>query len=111
MRQWLYLGGAIVSEVTAALSLKGSLEHPALVAVVIVGYLVAFTLLSFTLKEGMPLGVAYGVWGAAGVVLTAVLSFFIFGEPLTLLMGLGIVVIVIGVFLVELGSQRAKTSS
>ena len=43
-------------------------------AVVGIGYLLAFTLLSLTLEQGMSLGVAYGTWAAAGVALTAVAS-------------------------------------
>lgn len=51
--------------------------------------------------------VAYGVWGALGVALTAVASSLVFDEALTGLMGLGIVLIIAGVLTVELGSQRA----
>lgn len=45
----------------------------------------------------MPQGVGYGIWGASGVALTAVLSAVIFGKPLTALMGLGIAVVIGGV--------------
>lgn len=107
MRRWLLLLGAISTEVTASLSLKGALERPALYAVVVVGYVAAFTFLALVLRAGTPLGVAYGIWGAAGVALTAVLGAAIFGEPLTGLMGIGIAVITGGVLLVELGSQAA----
>lgn len=61
--------------------------------------------LSLVLRTGMALGVAYGIWGASGVALTALLSLIIFGEPLTLLMGIGIVVVIAGVLCVELGAQ------
>ncbi|MBB2985083.1 DMT family transporter [Terracoccus luteus] len=104
---WALLGTAIVSEVTASLSLKGALDRPALYGVVAVGYLASFTLLALVLRRGMPLGVAYGVWGALGVALTAVASSLVFDEALTGLMGLGIVLIIAGVLTVELGSQRA----
>ncbi len=104
---WALLGAAIVSEVTASLSLKGALERPALYGVVAVGYLASFTLLALVLRRGMPLGVAYGVWGALGVALTAVASAVVFDESLTGLMGVGIALIIAGVLTVELGSQRA----
>ena len=105
MTKWLLLAAAICSEVTGSLSLKGALNHPALYAVVAVGYLASFTLLALVLKQGMALGVAYGIWGASGVALTALLSLVIFGEPLTLLMGIGIVIVIAGVLCVELGAQ------
>lgn len=107
MRKWLFLAGAIALEVTGSLSLKAAVDTPAFFAIVAVGYLGAFTLLAGALKQGMPLGVGYGIWGAAGVALTAVLSAIIFSEPLTALMGMGIAVVIGGVLCVELGSQAA----
>ncbi|WP_314034948.1 SMR family transporter [Dietzia sp. CH92] len=106
--RWLYLTAAIGCEVAGSLALKGALDRRALYAVVVVGYLGAFTFLARTLKAGLPLGVAYGIWGATGVALTAGLSALIFAEPLTPLMGAGIAVIIAGVLCVELGSGRAR---
>lgn len=105
---WLLLVGAILSEVTATLSLRGALDHPALYAVVVAGYALSFALLALVLRRGMGLGVAYGIWGACGVVLTAVLSSLLFGESLTSLKITGIVLIASGVAVVELGAQRAR---
>ena len=67
MTKWLLLAGAILSEVTASLSLKGALDRPALYAVVLVGYAASFVALAMVLRRGMALGVAYGIWGALGV--------------------------------------------
>lgn len=107
MKKWLLLTGAILSEVTGSLSLKAAVEQPGWYALCIAGFVTAFIFLSLTLRAGMPLGVAYGVWGAAGVALTALLAAVLFGEPLTPLMLGGIVLIVLGVLTIELGSQRA----
>ncbi len=111
MRGWLFLGCAIVLEVAGSLSLKGALSAPGWYAVVVTGYVGAFVLLWATLRTGMPLGVAYGIWGAAGVALTAVMSFFLFAEPVTPLMALGILAIMAGVLCVELGRQAAEKRS
>ena len=103
---WLLLTGSILAEVTATLSLRASIDgRRAWLAVVAVGYLAAFTLLSLTLQHGVGIGVAYGIWTALGVALTAVGSRVLFDEPLTRLMVAGIVLIAAGVLLVELGSQ------
>ena len=107
MKKWMLLAGAIATEVTASLSLKAALDQPAWYVVVVVGYIAAFVFLSFVLREGLALGVAYGIWGALGVALTAIMSSVIFGEPLTVVMGIGLVLIILGVLVVELGSQRA----
>ena len=106
---WPALGGAIISEVSATLALRQALNQPGFYVMVGIGYALAFILLSLTLKAGMPLGVAYGLWGALGVALTAVLSMLVFGEPITVLVALGIALIMVGVLLVEVGAQRAGT--
>ena len=106
---WPALGGAIISEVSATLALRQALNQPGFYVVVGIGYALAFILLSLTLKAGMPLGVAYGLWGALGVALTALLSMLVFGEPITVLVALGIALIMAGVLLVEVGAQRAGT--
>lgn len=108
MNKWLLLGGAIVSEVTGSLSLKAAIDHPAWYALVAVGYLASFVFLAAVLRARLPLGVAYGIWGALGVALTAVLGAAIFAEPLNALMGAGIALIIGGVLTVELGAQRAQ---
>jgi small multidrug resistance pump len=103
---WVLLGSAIVCEVTASLSLKRALDVPALYAVVAAGYVAAFVLLTLTLKHGLGIGVAYGIWAACGVALTAVASRILFDEPLTGLMLAGIALIIGGVLLVELGASH-----
>ena len=105
---WLILSVAILSEVAATLALKAALADPALFVVVAVGYAAAFALLATCLRLGMRIGVVYGIWGAGGVSLTAVLSAAVFNEPLTAVMGLGIALIVTGVCAVALGSQEAQ---
>lgn len=107
MRRYLALAGAIGCEVTASLSLKGALDNGWLYVVVAAGYLASFAFLAVTLRLGMGLGVAYGIWGATGVALTAIAATHLFGEPFTALMGVGIALIIAGVLLVELGAQAA----
>ena len=105
MNKWVLLAGAVVTEVSATLSLKGALVHPWLYLVVVVGYVAAFTCLDRMLRAGMPLGVAYGLWGALGVASTAVLSSVLFGETLSPVAVVGIGCIMAGVLAVELGHR------
>ncbi|QEN17189.1 DMT family transporter [Mycolicibacterium sp. ELW1] len=101
---WLTLAGAILIEVCATLCLRASdgFRKKVWVAPMLLGYLVSFTLLSVTLSLGMPVGVAYGVWSAAGVALIAVIARVLFAEPLTPLMMGGIALIIAGVLTIEL---------
>src|SRR5699024_700867 len=97
-------------EVSATLSLRGALDHPALYVVVVLGYALSFGFLALVLRRGMALGVAYGIWAACGVVLTAVLSALLFGEPFTAMTATGIVLVAAGVAVVEIGSQQARAT-
>jgi small multidrug resistance pump len=101
--QWLYLAAAIVIEVASTLALRvaSAGRRPWYVGVTL-GYVASFVLLSLALHEGLGIGVAYGIWTAVGVALTAVLSRQLFDEPLTRVMTLGIALIVAGVVLLEL---------
>ncbi|KNY07593.1 DMT family transporter [Microbacterium sp. GCS4] len=104
---WPPLLLAIVLEVGATLSLRTAegFTHPLWLIAVVVGYTSSLLLLSVVLDRGMAVGVAYGIWSAIGVVLTAVLGGMLFGELLGAVQIVGIGVIVVGVLLVELGSH------
>ncbi|BBY18688.1 DMT family transporter [Mycolicibacterium litorale] len=103
--QYLLLLCAIVCEVLGTLTLRVAANgRPPLYAVVAVGYVLAFVALAGSLRHGMPLGVAYGVWAAAGVALTAAASRFLFDEPLTRRMLTGIAFVMVGVLLMEIGA-------
>ncbi|GAA2813726.1 DMT family transporter [Saccharopolyspora taberi] len=102
---WLFLGLAILVEVAAALSLRAARTgRKTWYAAVTAGYLLAFALLAAALGQGMALGIAYGIWAAMGVALTAVAGRLLFREPLTWVMALGIAFVMGGVLLVETGS-------
>ena len=108
MRKWALLAGAIFTEVAATLSLRASVDHSAWFVVVVTGYVVSFVMLTLVLRAGMPVGVAYGIWGALGTAVTAVLAAVLFGDPFTWPIVAGIGLIIAGVLLVEFGSHRAE---
>ncbi|MCV7420053.1 multidrug efflux SMR transporter [Mycobacterium yunnanensis] len=101
---WLVLAAAIGVEVFATLGLRASdgFRKRGWIAPIVVGYLASFYLLWLTLRLGMPVGVAYGVWTACGVALVAVIARYVFGDPLTVKMLIGIAFIIAGVLVIEL---------
>ncbi|MFM9378839.1 DMT family transporter [Gordonia sp. VNK21] len=107
MSRWLWLAAAVVSEVTATLSLRAAVDTPAWIALVVAGYLGSFVLLGYTLRAGIPVAVAYGIWGAAGVALTAAFGVLLFHEQLGPTAWAGIVLVIAGVVLVQTGAPRA----
>ncbi|MED5814846.1 multidrug efflux SMR transporter [Mycolicibacterium sp. 050232] len=111
MRTWTLLIAAVATEVSATLSLRASQDHSAWLVLVVTGYLAAFVLLTLVLRAGMPVGVAYGIWGALGTAATAVLAAMLFRDPFTWPIVVGIGLIISGVLLVELGSHPRQTES
>jgi small multidrug resistance pump len=105
---WLFLVGAILSEVAATISLKLSAGFTRLVPsiVVVIGYVVAFGMLSQALTRGMAIGVAYGVWAAAGVALVAIIGAAFLGEGMTVVQVGGIALVIAGVLALELGAAH-----
>jgi small multidrug resistance pump len=106
VRIWALLFAAISVEVAATLSLRASQDHSAWLIVVVAGYVGSFVLLTMVLRAGMPVGVAYGIWGALGTAATAVLAAAIFGDAFTWPIAGGIGLIIAGVLLVEFGSRQ-----
>jgi len=108
VRKWALLVAAIAVEVAATLSLRASQDDSAWLIVVVAGYVGAFVLLTLVLRAGLPIGVAYGIWGALGTAVTAVLAAALFGDPFTWPIIVGIGLIIAGVLLVELGSRHGE---
>jgi small multidrug resistance pump len=108
--KWALLAGAISTEVAATLSLRAAQDHSAWLAVVVAGYLTSFVFLTMVLRAGVPVGIAYGIWGALGTAVTAVLAAVLFGDPFTWPIVAGIGLIIAGVLLIEFGSHRAVTA-
>ncbi|WP_341938239.1 DMT family transporter [Marinimicrobium sp. C2-29] len=109
MKNWIFLAIAIVGEVVATSALKSSEGFtriwPSLV--VIVGYGVAFYLLSLALRS-IPVSIAYAVWAGLGIVLVAIIGWLLHGERLDSWAFLGIGLIVSGVAVLNLLSKTAS---
>lgn len=105
---WLFLTGAILAEVAGTLALKLSDGFTRLgpsVATVI-GYVVAFVLLSQALTRGLGISVAYAVWAGAGVALIALAGVLWLGESLSGWQIGGIALVAVGVLVIELGATH-----
>lgn len=104
--QYVFLAGAIVSEVIATSSLKlsdgFSKFWPSII--VVLGYLLSFFLLSLTLKR-MGVGTAYAIWSAAGTALIVIIGIVYFKEQVTPAKVISLALIVIGVVGLNLGER------
>ncbi|WP_028474694.1 DMT family transporter [Nocardioides alkalitolerans] len=106
---WVWLMVAIASEVVATLSLRASEGFTRLLpsVVVVVGYCSAFYALSQALVRGMALGQAYAVWSGLGIASIALLGIVLFGETLGRVQVGGLVLVVVGIVMLELGAAHA----
>lgn len=103
---WLYLALAIVCEVIATSALKAAegFSRPAPVAIVVAGYVAAFLFLGLSLRV-LPVGVAYAIWAALGMVLIALAGWLVYGERLDGWAVAGIALIVAGVVMISVLSD------
>jgi small multidrug resistance pump len=103
---WFYLAIAIVAEVIATTSLKASEGFTRTLpsTIVVVGYGVAFYMLSLTLRT-IPMGVVYAIWSGAGIVLITLAGFFLYRQRLDVPALVGIGLIVAGVLVMQLFSK------
>ena len=104
---WVFLAVAISSEVTATLCLRAAegFSKVGPTVVVVIGYVISFVALSQALQRGMSLGVAYGIWSGIGVATVAVLGRAFFGDALSPTTGVGLLLIIAGVAVVQLSSS------
>ena len=103
---YLYLAGAILAEVIATSFMKASqgftVAGPSFITVM--GYAIAFYLLSLTLQT-MPTGVAYAIWSGAGIVLIAAIAWIFQGQRLDLPALAGMTLIIAGVVVMNAFSK------
>jgi len=100
---FVYLIGAIISEVTGSSMLKLAATSRGKLPVVIVlfGYLTSFYLLSLALLS-IPLSFGYSVWSGLGTALTAIVGFTFFKEEVNTQTIVGILILIIGIVLMRI---------
>src|SRR5262245_44252936 len=108
---YLYLGIAIVAEVSGTAALKGSVGFTKLgpSLVVIVAYTIAFFFLALTLRT-IPVGIAYAVWGGVGMALVVIAGAILFNEVPDLPTIIGVALILMGVMIVDTMSATTAYS-
>jgi small multidrug resistance pump len=108
MKTFFILLIAVTAEVVATSALKASEGFTRLLPsiIVVIGYGVAFTCLSLTLKT-IPVGVAYAIWSGAGTALIALVGWLYFKQHLDLAAIIGLTMIVGGVIVLNVFSKMS----
>lgn len=106
MKSYLFLLAAIICEVigTSFLNKTEQFTKPVPTVIFIVALTSSFYLLSFALK-GIPIGIAYAIWSAFGIILISLVGYFVYKQSLDFPAILGMAFIVIGVVIINLFSK------
>ena len=106
---YLYLAAAIICEVAATSSLKISdgMTRLGPAVLTVIGYALAFHLLSLTLRT-IPVGVAYAIWSGIGIVLITAIGMVWFRQALDLAAIAGMLLIISGVAVIYLFSNSSS---
>ncbi|MBZ6493821.1 SMR family transporter [Natrinema longum] len=106
MNPYAILTGAILSELlgTTALKLSEGFSRPLPSLGVLVGYGLAFYLLSLTLEE-LPVGIVYATWAALGIVGIVSVGVVAFDERLDGAAVIGVGLILAGVYCLNIVSD------
>lgn len=106
---YIYLALAIIAEVvgTTALQASEGFTKPIPSVIVVIGYGLAFYLLSLVLKF-MSMGVAYAIWAGLGIVLIGIAGAFMFKQVPDIPAMVGMGLIVAGVVVINLFSKTTS---
>ncbi|WP_332877209.1 DMT family transporter [Massilia sp. S19_KUP03_FR1] len=100
---WVVLGASVISEVAGTVALRQSVGFtkvgPALLAGLF--YAVAVWLMAIAMRQ-LEMGVTYAVWAASGTVITALVGIAIYNEHASLQKFVGILLVLIGVFVLSI---------
>jgi small multidrug resistance pump len=105
---YLLLACAIASEVTATSLLPRTAGFTVLLPslAVLAGYALSFVLLAQVVRT-VPVAVAYAIWSAAGTAAVAAIGVTFLGQSLTGWQVSGLVLVVAGVVLLQLGGSSS----
>ncbi len=106
---YLYLTLAVIAEVIATSALKASEEFTRIIpsVIVVVGYCVAFYLITLVLRT-IPVGVTYAIWSGLGIVLVTAVSVFLYKQTPDIPAIIGMGTIILGVVIINVFSKTVS---
>lgn len=104
---WLLLGIAVAAEVVGAIGLRFSDGFTALAptAAALAAFALALYLVSRVMRT-LPVSIAYPVWAGGGTSGVALIGILALGEELSIVKATGLVLVVLGVVIVNIVSEK-----
>jgi len=109
MKNYLFLACAILLESLATSFLKASenFTKPLQTIIFAVAMSASFYFLTHAIKV-IPIGIAYAIWSAVGIVLISLIGYFVYKQTLDTPAMVGILLIIIGVVVINVFSKSAS---
>ena len=106
MKNFFFLGIAIIFEIIATSALKKSEQFTQLIPsiITVIGYFGAFYFLSFAIRT-IPVGIAYAIWSGVGIVLITFIGAIFFKQIPDLPAIIGLALILVGVVVINVFSK------
>jgi small multidrug resistance pump len=103
---WLLVAASVVAEVIGTVALKYSDGMSRLLpsGAAATCYGLAIWLMAVAMRQ-LDMGITYAVWAASGTAATALVGIALFGEQVGLLKATGLVCVVSGVVMLNLGAE------
>jgi len=104
---WALLGVAVLCEIAGAVGLRFAQGFTLLVPTLFAlsAFAIALYLVSRVMKE-LPVSIAYPIWAGGGTAGVALVGIAALGEPLTTMKAAGILLVMVGVVLVNIVSEK-----
>ena len=111
MKAYVLLLVSISFEVlgTSMLKLSDGFTNLVPSLVLLASFAISFTLMGIVLKT-IPLSIAYSVWSGLGTVATGLIGVFVYGELLSTLNAIGLLLIVGGVIVMNVKRNPAQAN-
>lgn len=108
MNPWILLAFSIALEIVATNLLKVSDSFTKVIPTVasLTLYAISFYCVSIVFRT-LSVGLVYAIWSGVGIVLTAVVAYFAFGQKIDTAGLIGMGLIIFGVLVINLFSQSA----
>jgi small multidrug resistance pump len=105
---YVFLLGAIAFEVVATSLLKSTEGFTKLWPTVacLTGYAAAFAALAWAVRHELPVGVAYAMWSGLGTAAIVAIGAVFLGEPVTTQKIAGVLLVISGVVVLNLGGAH-----
>jgi len=109
MKNYFFLACAIIFESLGTSFLKASegFTKPLQTVIFVVAMTASFYMLTLAIRT-IPIGIAYAIWSAVGIVVISIVGYFLYKQHLDLPAIIGIGLIIVGVIVINVFSKSAS---